>query len=415
MDNAINSLIEIRKSYKIKDVRKKIVVLPSCFVLKGDYFSMHNIKRNDPCYCGSGKKYKKCCEAKSNNDSMQAILEREVVGVQSEILRDAFTHSEFSTTVQKSMSEFNPPEKMRDSFYFFVGVWALFASKVLSGKTALEQFCDSNIVNLRPKVQEIVGAWVGKTPSVVRVENIDGRNVVVKDIFSKELKNVKIIDELTEVPNQGALLLGYIVPFTNEALIFFTSALSFEEEMAENVEQFLCQKFVSVSEGAGFDTMAFLQDHFLELVDLFMSDRDLDAFELEVAAAVEEHVEEEPDMKNIRSALTAVEKVGEQDQAAAVVNLLEEKVQSEDMPESVIEAGSTLWQTYYHKKQPQIKNEKIYAAALHYLLVDKVFPVYRRTQKATAELYQASIGSVSTRSREMACVLEEELKEMCVK
>jgi uncharacterized protein YecA (UPF0149 family) len=415
MDNETNSLIESCKSNKIKDVRKKIVVLPSCFVLKGDYFSMQNVKRNDPCYCGSGKKYKKCCETKSNHDSLQAILEREVVGVQSEILRDAFTHSEFSTTVQKSMNEFNPPEKMRDSFYFFVGVWALFASKVLSGKTALEQFCESNIVNLRPKVQEIVGAWVGLTPSVVRVESIDGRNVVAKDIFSKECKNVKIIDELTEVPNQGALLLGYIVPFTDEASIFFTSALSFDDEMAENVEQFLSQKFVFASEGAGCETGVFLQDHFLDLVDLFMSDRDLDAFEIEVAATVEDHVEEEPDMKNIRTALTAVEKVTEPDQAAAVVNLLEEKVQSEDMPESVIEAGSTLWQTYYHKKQPQIKNEKIYAAALHYLLVDKVFPVYRRTQKATAELYQASIGSVSTRSREMACVLEEELKELCVK
>lgn len=389
--------------------------MPSCFVLKGDYFSMHNIKRNDPCYCGSGKKYKKCCEAKSDNDSMQAILEREVVGVQSDILRDAFTHSEFSTTVQKSMSEFNPPEKMRDSFYFFVGVWALFACKVLSGKTALEQFCESSILNLRPKVQEIVGAWVGKSPSIVRVENVEGRSVVVKDIFSKELKNVKIIDELTEVPNLGSLLLGYIVPFTNDASTFFTSALSFEDEVAENVEQFISQKFVTASEESGCETSVFLQDHFLDLVDLFMSDRDLDAFELEVAAAVEEHVEEEPDMKNVRSALTDVEKVAEQDQAAAVVNLLEEKVQSEDMPESVIEAGSTLWQTYYHKKQPQIKNEKIYAAALHYLLVDKVFPVYRRTQKATAELYQASIGSVSTRSREMACVLEEEIKELCVK
>lgn len=396
---------------------------------------MHNIKRNDPCYCGSGKKYKKCCAVNESNDSMQAILEREVVDVQSELLRQAFSYSDFSQAVQKSLSAYNPPEKMRESFYFFVGVWALFTCNVVGAKTALEQFCVSSVLNLRPRVQEIVRSWIGKAPSVVRVVGVDGRNLVVRDIFSNESKNVKIIDELTEIPNQGALLLGYIVPFTDEVSTFFTSVLSFEDEVADKVEQFVCEKFVAFKGGAGkgaarkgvgkaeANASVFLQERFLELVDLFMSDRELDVVEAnaEVAAGSADlesgaEADSEPDMKNVRSALTAVEKISEQgDQAAAVVNLLEEKVQSEDMPESVIEAGSTLWQKYYHKKQPTIKNEKVYAAALHYLLVDKVFPVYRRTQKATAELYDASIGSVSNRSREMACVLEEELKELCVK
>ena len=386
---------------------------------------MQNIKRNDPCLCGSGKKYKKCCGAKGDTDSMQAILEREIVDVQSEMLREAFSHNEFSHAVQNSISKYSPPEKMQESFYFFVGVWALFTSKVLAGKTALEQFCATRLMNLRSSVQGIVRTWIGKAPSVVRVEAVNGRSLTVRDVFSKEMINVKIIDKLTEIPNQGALLLGYIVPYANEVSIFFTSVLSFEDEVADKVEQFVCEKFAAYYGGADKDAGAaeaslFLQERFLELVDLFMSDRELDVVEVnaEFAASLEtgDGADSELDIKNGRSAFTVVEKINEQvDQAAAVVNLLEEKVQSEDMPESVIEAGSTLWQKYYHKKQPTIKNEKVYAAALHYLLVDKVFPVYRRTQKATAELYNASIGSVSNRSREMACVLEEELKELCVK
>ncbi|HHY74235.1 MAG TPA: hypothetical protein GX497_13630 [Bacillus bacterium] len=350
---------------------------------------MHDIKRNDPCTCGSGKKYKKCCASKGSDNAIQAILEREVVSVQSELLRHAFSYTEFSYAVQKNKSKYNPPESMKESFCFFVGVWTLFTSKVLSGKTALEQFCVSYILNLRPVVQEIVRSWIGKTPSVVKVVGIEGRDLVVHDIFSKELKDIKIIDELMEIPKQGALLVGYIVPFTADVSTFFTSVLSFEDEMADKVEQFLCWKFTDSAAEASAAS-EFLQERFLDLVDLFMSDRELDSVEAEPHACVSA-------------------------QAAAVVNLLEEKVQSEDMPESVIKAGSTLWQKYYHKKQPLIKNEKIYAAALHYLLVDKVFPVYRRTQKATAELYDASIASVSSRSREMAFVLEEELKELCVK
>jgi hypothetical protein len=35
-----------------------------------------NIGRNDPCHCGSGKKYKKCCEAK-DQQNRHAELEKE--------------------------------------------------------------------------------------------------------------------------------------------------------------------------------------------------------------------------------------------------------------------------------------------------------------------------------------------------
>lgn len=34
--------------------------------------SMHKVGRNDPCPCGSGKKYKKCCEAKQTHKKFQA-------------------------------------------------------------------------------------------------------------------------------------------------------------------------------------------------------------------------------------------------------------------------------------------------------------------------------------------------------
>ena len=31
---------------------------------------MSTIGRNDPCHCGSGKKYKKCCMAKDESDEL---------------------------------------------------------------------------------------------------------------------------------------------------------------------------------------------------------------------------------------------------------------------------------------------------------------------------------------------------------
>lgn len=35
---------------------------------------MQNVGRNDPCPCGSGKKYKKCCEAKTKHKKINAQL-----------------------------------------------------------------------------------------------------------------------------------------------------------------------------------------------------------------------------------------------------------------------------------------------------------------------------------------------------
>lgn len=35
---------------------------------------MHKVGRNDPCSCGSGKKYKKCCEMKSKHKKINAQL-----------------------------------------------------------------------------------------------------------------------------------------------------------------------------------------------------------------------------------------------------------------------------------------------------------------------------------------------------
>lgn len=348
---------------------------------------MSMIGRNDPCPCGSGKKYKKCCSSKSDG-SMEAILNRETVDIQSDIIRYAFAHTTFSHSVQESFRKFELQENMRDTFYFFVGIWALFTSNVINGKTAIEQFCSTRSQDLRPKLLEIVKSWIGKTPSIVRVMEVDGRQLVARNIFTDEVKKIKIIDEMTESPVQGALLTGYIVPFIEDWFIFFTSALSFEDDVADRIENIVIRQF-SMND-AGYrkeEAPAFLQENFLELLNLFMSDKQLELVEQELGFEADS------------------------DQDGEVEELLTEKLQAEAAPKAVIDAGSSLWQHYFLKKQPTIKNEKIYAAALHYLLLDKLLPANRISQREAAELYDASVSSVSNRSREMAAVLEEELKE----
>lgn len=404
---------------------------------------MRTIGRNEPCLCGSGKKYKKCCSVKESGAFKQAVMERETVDVQSEILRYAFSHSAFSQAVQKSFSKYKLVDDMRDTFYFFVGIWALFTTGISNGKTALERFASeasSNKSSLRPGLVDIVQSWVDIAPSIVKVADVDDRNLVVTDIFSKQSKKVKIIDELTEIPAKGALLSGYIVPFVDDVSIFFTSVLSFEDEVADKIEQVVLQKFAAynaykkkaASAQKGKDDgngkrdnspESFLQESFLDLLELFMSDEEPEVVVDKTAAGNKKNSnnkKNKSDKKIVKAQRVDIDATGinstdiewNNDQEAVVASLLEEQLKQEAADKTVIDAGYMLWRSYCEKKQPAIKNEKIYAAALHYIVLDKVSTVDKLTQKEAAELYDASPASVSSRSREMATVLEDELQSL---
>lgn len=47
------------------------------------------LKRNDPCHCGSGRKYKKCCM--NNADQQPAVVSDELSQLETEMLYNAFT------------------------------------------------------------------------------------------------------------------------------------------------------------------------------------------------------------------------------------------------------------------------------------------------------------------------------------
>ena len=68
---------------------------------------MHKVGRNDPCPCGSGKKYKKCCEMKGNTKKFVA----QVLAPQSQETQDTSKVSSLffkKASVPKTITE-EPP------------------------------------------------------------------------------------------------------------------------------------------------------------------------------------------------------------------------------------------------------------------------------------------------------------------
>lgn len=64
---------------------------------------MEKRSRNDPCSCGSGKKFKKCCEGQKKARTFHVISsEAKVQGISSMLFKKASTEEKKSQEVEKS-------------------------------------------------------------------------------------------------------------------------------------------------------------------------------------------------------------------------------------------------------------------------------------------------------------------------
>jgi len=70
---------------------------------------MGQVGRNDPCPCGSGKKYKKCC-GKNNVVNIDRLLEREILAQQDKIIDFALINygQEITEIISVYLEEMDP-------------------------------------------------------------------------------------------------------------------------------------------------------------------------------------------------------------------------------------------------------------------------------------------------------------------
>jgi hypothetical protein len=95
-----------------------------------------------------------------------------------------------------------------------------------------------------------------------------------------------------------------------------------------------------------------------------------------------------------------------------VAVIFKQKLESLDVPVSIIDTGVILWLSFCQKRQKRIQNLHLYVAALHYL-VSTIAPVEKTyTQKELSKLYGVSTGSVSSIYSELETVLSQEIAEI---
>jgi len=343
---------------------------------------MEKINRNEPCSCGSGKKYKKCCGA-SDAISITQVLVNELEELQKQFLQFAYYHYEFDINSEfellEQMLELESKEE-REFYEVIHTIWFSLFEELDDGETIIEKFIRAEAGKLkRPKLRHILQTWTDARTFAGKVISADDQTLTVEDGFTEErLEAINLTDFVTV--KEGSFIAGILLPF-EQRYVFFPAPLELQDLKPEVA--------VSYIEDCSFDEEYETPQEYMT-AEFMMLLRDLP----QVAGFLE---------------------VDELDWPAPVhrdvANLFKEKMELL-MPPQVIDTGVILWHRFCQRRQKRIQNPNIYVAALHYFLTTFALNEPVVTQKELGELYGVSAKSISSVVSEFVQELAEELMEL---
>jgi tetratricopeptide (TPR) repeat protein len=340
------------------------------------------IGRNEPCPCGSRKKYKKCCGAKEAV-SITHVIENEIDDLQKKLLHFALDHyeEEIYQGLEEYEEYFDIDDEERQFYEFVYTIWFSLFTELEDGGTILENFISSEAAKMkRPKLKQILQSWTEARTIAGEIINVDNNTLSVVDGFSSEQFEAIVINAQRSFEKKS-FFIGFLLPF-NEKYVFFPAPFELPDLPVYQAIDYIKLK----SETAGYHSpQEFFTDFFMEIMkDLTMVGGLVDADSMEWQSPVYKEVAE----------------------------LLKKNLESLGELPPIVDLGIILWFQFCEKKQKKIKNPNLYAASLHYLLSTFNNMVSELTQKQIAKLYNVPVGSLSSTYREMDDELEEEINKI---
>ncbi|MCM2677255.1 YecA family protein [Alkalicoccobacillus plakortidis] len=148
--------------------------------------------RNEPCPCGSGKKYKKCCMNKQQVIDINQAREERIAQQKHQLTKklQAFmdkqiTYNEFL----KLQSEFHQrskklvPEQIEEGY---VNFWLNFFQIHKNGLTGIDWFLKEEAYRLQADEKNLAEQWSTLKPRIVQAVNEENNQVVFLDVFTEE-------------------------------------------------------------------------------------------------------------------------------------------------------------------------------------------------------------------------------------
>ncbi|TDL78979.1 SEC-C metal-binding domain-containing protein [Peribacillus frigoritolerans] len=342
-----------------------------------------DIGRNDPCHCGSGKKYKKCCMKKET--SIEAIRHEELDKIQGELMEFASVHfgRQIDVVIKEKMGNLDREEFK--NVYGALLIWAVFSVTFANGKI-IDAFVEKKrSETIRPSTISQLEKWKETVPTFSIIESvINDEWINVKDIFSEDIKKVKVEALSFE---EGGMLLGYLLPY-GDYYMYYLMGLGFEKQETAQNSGLTKQLF---EESKFNHPEQFMIDHFPEMILQLLGESEEEAPKEESKEETSEELEWE-DLNYHNTALKLE------------INLVKAELEEQTREQSIL-----VLHKYLHRVKPVVKKQEIFAAAMHYF-IEKHMHKQGLTQKKLAEMYEVSVSSLSKAYREMKDGLEADLQ-----
>ena len=228
------------------------------------------VGRNDPCSCGSGKKYKKCCLLKEEmRDEMDVKkvedeihlkeimrpdrnLQEKIVDYARELLYGEEKIKVFNLYCQQTGVKNDEESVLKDeegTILFFD--WFIFDYRLSeNGKRVIEDFYLKKQSFLSAEEREILKMRKDATFSLYEVISVDeGKSVTLKDIFSeKEYEVFDITSSKSVVPRD--LLATRIIPAGETQYLSGTGKI-FPYSMKEEIKSYILSEYESYKKKSG--------------------------------------------------------------------------------------------------------------------------------------------------------------------
>lgn len=349
------------------------------YIKEGESGMIENIGRNEPCPCGSGKKYKKCCGAKEAV-SITQVIESEIDDLQKKLLHFALNYYEDEVFMGfDDYQDYLDIEEEEQQFYEFVyTIWFSLFHALEDGETILEKFIASEVGKIkRPKLKQILQSWTKARTIAGEIIIVDNNALIVVDGFSSE-KYEAILTNTQKPFEVGAFFIGFLIPY-DQKYVFYPAPFDLPEVPLNQAIDYIKQKSIS----AGYEyPQEFLTDFFMEIMK---------------------------DLPGIGGMVDVDGMQWESPVYKEVAEIFQENLESLGERPPTVDIGIILWFQYCKKTQKKIKKPNLYAAALHYLITVIDHMQSPLTQKEMAKLYGVPVGSLSSTYREIEDQLEEEI------
>ncbi|OPX02648.1 SEC-C metal-binding domain-containing protein [Geobacillus sp. LEMMY01] len=226
-----------------------------------------SVGRNDPCPCGSGKKYKKCCMNKAMEEETKRARQHRFFEQKYELsqqvhrfLDEALSYAE-QRAAKHAFRQAIRQKKHSEMLEPLETLWYLFVHRFPNGMRGVEWFQREKGRRLSLELQNMLDRWVQLVPRLVQFIDRREDGGVVVDRLTGETLFLPFSETMPDVVPWGGMF-AFLEPFDGGYYIQGAASIAGPDGVTEAEEQV---RFLLQETNMPYEKLAF--SHFLDIVD----------------------------------------------------------------------------------------------------------------------------------------------------